>query len=284
MERRTYSCPLCGIEHAAKIIAGADYEARGIHKIECPRCGTYFIAADAEAKLLERAKHDRSLLAGVARERSEQGRPVVLAGSTSSGGREREGITVDEALHSLAPHSVLEQAERALMNLALKSNYPGAFIQVNFSDNWPLLFVEDKPSAGHVLAYMVQSDLLYKSAGQNLYAISEQGWRRVRELQKQGTGSHKGFVAMSFKPEMDVAYDAGIKPAIEAAGYVASRADRAVFEEKIDDYLIKEIRKSCFVVVDVTWHRNAVYFEARICDGDGCASFLHLPEQAPQEV
>jgi nucleoside 2-deoxyribosyltransferase len=52
-------------------------------------------------------------------------------------------------------------------------------------------------------------------------------------------------------------------PAIVAAGYEPVRVDKVKpHDEKIDDFIISEIRRSRFVVADFTDQMTGVYFEA----------------------
>ncbi len=52
-------------------------------------------------------------------------------------------------------------------------------------------------------------------------------------------------------------------------GYRAIRIDREEHNEKIDDRIVAEIRKSSLLVADVTGQRNGVYFEAGFAMGLG---------------
>ena len=83
--------------------------------------------------------------------------------------------------------------------------------------------------------------------------ITLDGWERIEELGYSLTLSDQIFVAMWFgDKEQAQLYSKAIKPAIEAAGYVAVRIDTTEHNEKIDDQIIAEIRKSKAVVVDLT--------------------------------
>ena len=84
----------------------------------------------------------------------------------------------------------------------------------------------------------------------------------------------QGFIAMWFGLETDV-YEKGFRPAIEAAGYEACRIDKEQFTGSIYDKLIAEIRRSRFVVADLTCNnrddqdkaRGSVYYEAGFAEG-----------------
>ena len=95
------------------------------------------------------------------------------------------------------------------------------------------------------------------------------GWNRVVQLQSNVTDSKNVFVAMSFDQELNAIYNYGIKAAIEDTNYNPIRVDSEQFNSKICDEIIADIRKSKFVIVDVTNHKNGVYFEAGFAMGLG---------------
>ncbi|MGD0310591.1 MAG: hypothetical protein ABSC02_15050 [Acidobacteriota bacterium] len=95
------------------------------------------------------------------------------------------------------------------------------------------------------------------------------GWER---LQEQAIGGIPGrcFVAMSFDPSLNDAWERGILPALkEDCGLDPVRIDRVHHNEKICDRLLAEIRLSQFLVADFTLHRAGVYFEAGFALGLG---------------
>ena len=97
------------------------------------------------------------------------------------------------------------------------------------------------------------------------------GFARLAELDFSNSGSKQAFVAMWFDDTMSDAYDIGIRPAIDDAGYVAMRIDKKDHNNKIDDEIIAEIRRSRFLVADFTQGasgpRGGVYYEAGFAHG-----------------
>ena len=93
--------------------------------------------------------------------------------------------------------------------------------------------------------------------------------------------SNRTFVAMWFSNETQPAFDFGIAPALAELGYVPIRIDQKEHNNKIDDEIISEIRKSRFLVADFTCGiatdgdrhvaiaRGGVYFEAGFAMGLG---------------
>jgi hypothetical protein len=93
--------------------------------------------------------------------------------------------------------------------------------------------------------------------------------------------SKQAFVAMWFDASLNDAYDQGIEPAIREAGYDPRIIRNKEHNNKIDDEIIAEIRRSKFVIADFTCGfskdgkeaiaRGGVYYEA------GFAQGLNLP-------
>lgn len=104
-------------------------------------------------------------------------------------------------------------------------------------------------------------------------SLSASGWERIAELTAVGSDSAQVFVAMWFDESMDEVYESAIKPAIEHLGYNALRIDKKHHNNKIDDEIIAELRRSRFVVADFTCEpekaRGGVYYEAGFAHGLG---------------
>ena len=108
-------------------------------------------------------------------------------------------------------------------------------------------------------------------------SIRIKGWKRIEELNQRNPDSQQCFVAMWFDPSMDSVYRDFIKPAIEDAGYKSHRVDEREHVDKIDDEIIRQIRRSHFVVADATSDkdgaRGGVYYEAGFAHGLGMKVF-----------
>ena len=75
---------------------------------------------------------------------------------------------------------------------------------------------------------------------------------------------------MWFDPSMDSAWIYGIKPALENAGYMPYRVDNDLSDlGRIDAKIEVEIKRSRFLVADVTGGRQGVYYEAGYAMGLG---------------
>ena len=95
------------------------------------------------------------------------------------------------------------------------------------------------------------------------------GLKRIEEFNKHET--NRVFVAMWFDGSMDNVYENAIKPAIEEMGYEPIRIDKKEHNNKIDDEIIAEIKRSKFLVADFSQGedgaRGGVYYEAGFAHG-----------------
>lgn len=103
----------------------------------------------------------------------------------------------------------------------------------------------------------------------NILYITPSGYRYVQEGRGRNIDSAQGFVAMWFTPELDSVFERGFLAGIADSGHSAFRIDKKEHNQKIDDEIIAEIRKSKFLVADFTGHRGGVYFEAGFAMGLG---------------
>ncbi|HUO12014.1 MAG TPA: hypothetical protein VMU37_04580 [Caulobacteraceae bacterium] len=130
------------------------------------------------------------------------------------------------------------------------------------------------------------------------YRLTAKGLGEFGRVTAGRTQFDQGFVAMWFGDELRPIYDDGFKLGIEEAGYRAMRIDRKEHNNKIDDEIIAEIRRSRFLIADVTCPivpvkgrnealaRGGVYYEAGFAQGlnmpviwtarEGMADHLHF--------
>lgn len=103
--------------------------------------------------------------------------------------------------------------------------------------------------------------------------ITVDGHVHMANLRHKSVASIQGFVAMWFDDSMKDVYENAIAPAIRDSGYDPVRIDGREHNNKIDDEIISEIRRSRFVVSDFTQGdsgaRGGVYYEAGFAHGLG---------------
>lgn len=103
--------------------------------------------------------------------------------------------------------------------------------------------------------------------------LTAPGWHEFENFTLRARDVAQVFVAMWFSAATDEAYADGIAPAIAATGYKPIRIDKKEHNNKIDDEIIAEIRRSRFLVADFTCEagkvRGGVYYEAGFAQGLG---------------
>lgn len=114
-----------------------------------------------------------------------------------------------------------------------------------------------------------------RQANQHLMAevmVTIEGYSHVADLDTNHDSS-QAFIAMWFDESMKEAYEKGIEPGIEDAGFKCLRIDRKDHINRIEDEIIGEIRRSRFIVADFTQGddgaRGGVYYEAGFAHGIG---------------
>lgn len=251
-------CPVCSTGlHSAHSMKGDCYE------YNCAVCGLFAISRTAEVNL-KRNPLGHKLSAWI-REHSEHG-------------RERPKITtylLDDIAKSLPNYSPLEKQLLMLRAIERRTEYPGAEVSLKPNYDYPIAWANNPDEIRYLLNTLEERGFikqqktiegLIQSA-----VILMAGWEYLDKHISAPAFMNQVFVAMSFDNALDPAWDNGIKPAIERAGYKAYRVDKEPHIDRIDAKIIADIKDSLFMVADVTQQRQGVYFEA------GYALGLKLP-------
>jgi len=177
--------------------------------------------------------------------------------------------------------SALERVDNLLNFIDLKTrDHLGHPIGAS-DDMFAAAPAESENELSHILDIARQRDFLnfatIKTSGTEPQILGitfrPEGYRRLGELQKGGHEFSQAFVAMWFDSSMDYAWKNGFEKGIEDAGYKPMRIDRKEHNNKIDDEIIAEIRRSRFLVADFTSEpdkpRGGVYYEAGFAHGLG---------------
>ena len=128
-----------------------------------------------------------------------------------------------------------------------------------------------------LMGHLSERDWIRELQGEKTqqWILSVDGYARLSELYQKTADSTDAFVAMWFDPSMHAVWDEGIRSGIQDAGYRPVRIDATEHNDKIDDRIVAQIRRSRFIVADFTQGsagaRGGVYYEA------GFAHGLNLP-------
>jgi hypothetical protein len=241
--------------------------------------GRYFISGTAQATLKNR---DELLRARLTTWLVDQRRLGVECPVVTSN-------VLNDIEHN-RPLSIQERADRLLRFLGNQQKYIGESIHIEITNAAEKLYGHGHTElGGQILAhaesvksqegvYLLEQlekkgflEVRSRSKDGAEYVITVDGYTHLSDLDRAAVDSMQAFVAMWFDPSMDEVYQNGIQPAIENAGYEAVRIDRKNHNNKIDDEIIAEIRRSRFLVADFTQGtpgaRGGVYYEAGFAHG-----------------
>ncbi len=248
------SCAVC-----RKEIKLHSLEERDVYGVKCPKCGDYIITVEASVNLENTDLSDRQ-------------RANISGWLSENHKYEINSQNLDSYLVKISSPSFIEKADKLLSYVANLSEYAGRAIpfQISFISR---SYCINETELRAIIEYLGETGRLFTIGGgldlrTGRYKVGPKGWIRLEELSNKSISS-QGFVAMWFADDMKPLYDEAIAPAISDAGYIPHRVDLREHNDKIDDEIISQIRKSRFVVADFTGHRGGVYFEAGFAKGLG---------------
>ena len=261
----TGHCPICQFATSMQAPLLATYNAALIpHPVECPRCGFYAIDQDLFRQPI-REPDVAIRLSGAVRRATDATKafrePITSQNyrqiATEAGGP--TGQDPDELLDHL------------LLSIASRSRYLGDATPPEPADAWVArLFLPGRAQLQNFIDDMDEDLVVTPVLGENVsFKLTHAGWRRVHEARRRRGPGNQAFVAMWFHAGLDRVFDDGVRPALAEVGYRAYRQDRSGNNDRIDDAMVAEIRRSRLLVADFTGGRPSVYFEAGLAEGLG---------------
>lgn len=243
-------CPICSTN--AEVNQSEDFGRKKGYK--CPVCGPYSITETTETTL--KNNPDNYRLSAWIREHQEFK-------------RERPKITtylLDDVLKNLPDYKVSEKQTLLLRAIERRTDYPGAVVTMSKED-YPLAWTKNYEELIFILRSLSERGFIYTREDELNVGIVQTkilpgGWDYLDNLSSLPAFTNRAFVAMSFDKGLNPAWENGIKPAVEKAGYKPYRVDKELHIDRIDAKIIADIKDSKFVIADVTQQKQGVYFEA----------------------
>ncbi|MGA2679534.1 MAG: hypothetical protein ABSF37_09580 [Sedimentisphaerales bacterium] len=285
------SCPLCETSctyYYPQQKIDTDDGKQWVYWIECPVCGKYAITTEAKDCLRDNPnrKENRYIISSVTRNLYESGEEniSIISGITQKSSKSefmitakmlRDDLEFQVNFLSKMPKSVLDKAALLMQYIGRKSGHPGDSVLVRPSQYYPLCFCKNAEELTFYIDHLSEDEDIKivegPAAGCEDYNLSltAEGWRKIESLTKPNLGSKQTFVAMYFDESLKEIFTKGISLLEEDTGFKMYRVDQEQFNEKICDRIIADIRKSRFLIADVTGLRHAVFFEAGYAMGLG---------------
>ncbi len=253
-------CPVCEKQHLVE----DDQQPVGRRELKCLLCGKYSVDSLVWGALLPAASFDehRWLMSCILRQKSEENRPLFL-----------ESLNfIDELLENAdRPKGVSDQADRLLCYFCTRNEALGIenLVPYDPDTDYPIAFAKNPAQFNKLMFHLAHKDLIRANQRKTAAEPRIKGWERFEELKAQGASSNQAFVAMSFEDDLDPVWKDGIIPALEHFKLDVKFIKNEEHDEKIDQLIIEEIKKSRLIVADFTLHRSSVYFEAGFAEGLG---------------
>src|SRR5436190_2213313 len=222
------------------------YPLRFTWYVECPLCGRYELAFPlAEELEANRADFETYLpfVRAHTRQASEAGAPATLTA---------DNFKALAAGHQHTP--VTEKLRKVLEYLGRQSGFPGDVVSVG-PDDYPLFDVAQSGHLGFLLETLDEQREIRRigqnSLGHPTWTVTVTGWKGLTPSVSGGTLGTV-FVAMALLDDMDVAYDAGIRPAVvDDCGLSITQVARIHHNDSINDLILAGIRAAQVVIADV---------------------------------
>jgi len=262
------TCYFCNSDDITEVYEGFGGKLLSYY---CPRCGSLSFTEEAVlviegGKFNEEEKKKISIVTRNEYERS--GQKLLLTTDY-----------LDQILERYRPLGALEKIDNALLNLDRISEGVGYPMQIDYQDDFPYYHCNRPRELKNILSFLCEGGFINVrdrlNPHEDLY-IATKGYEKLKDLKKLGKDSQQCFVAMSLAPEMNNVFELAIKPGIEyieegenESRFRALRIDNKEHTNDINDEIIAEIRRSRFMVCDLTGYRGGVYWEAGFAYGLG---------------
>lgn len=184
------------------------------------------------------------------------------------------------------PKSFAEKIDNILLYIFNHAPHLGQSVRFSEKQLYSFLFIDRYELSGNKYVFRLEDDL-QQERNFMLSCLVEQGYikqtwydnklsitlmpsayARIDEIQKNTANGRNVLVAMKFGADTIPLREA-IREGIQQAGYIAVFIDEVQHNDFITPELLKHIRDSKFVVVDLTHQNNGAYFEEGYAMGLG---------------
>jgi hypothetical protein len=230
------------------------------YRISCTTCGTYLISASLHVAAFPMADSERYRFSYWCKQRELDHRepPVITSNTIGS---------IVAQLEDPRPSSKAD-----LLLLSLSKLYPIAgreLPRLDVGRQYSLACCRDGSELSFFHSALADRGLTHGSTLDGRFQITPAGWDHVESLSVSPQAGRFAFVAMRFNDEMLPLWKSSFEPSIKRAGFDPLLANDPIHNERIDARIITDIKRSRFLIADVTFQSPGVYFEAGYAIGLG---------------
>lgn len=252
-------CPVCSLPLEGEKVTGGHYE-----EVSCPACGTFQISRTALASLPESFVGDinlsRALSHYIWRKRKGTRIPMLNSDDVRHVKENPWLPGVEEQLQNLLL-LLGDESEGAAANISLDTKAEVKVGTLTSGDLWKLkewaeerLYVEDAGS----------------SVGGLWARLTLSGWQLYDEIKRGALHTNDAFMALGFgNSELDDVVTKCFKPAVKDTGFHLVRMDDRPEAGIMDNRMQLMIKRSRFLIADITNSNLGAYWEAGYAFGLG---------------
>ena len=178
--------------------------------------------------------------------------------------------------------SPVEQVENLLLWLG-NSNPFGKLVSITPMTHMAIAGATDLDNFGAVVAALEERSLIRGSIVSGIAFNGKptlRGWQEYAEIERGRSDSRFAFMAMPYEnAALDRVFGECFRPAVASTGFSLVRLDDAPPAGLIDDRLRVEIRRSRFLIADLTGGNHGTYWEAGFAEGLGKAVIYTCQEE-----
>ncbi len=254
------NCPICDLP----LISFKEDHNLNISDFNCSACGQF----SATYEYINRHKKENvHFIQGALRERQLNNLSTTLFMGDSKSKQKGIHFTEKELLKSVQiPENPAQKIEKFLENLSkvTKDNL-AENITINRKNDFPLCYSKDAKELDWIWKTMNDKGYFHGVSRDKLksykFQLSIEAWEKIETLKHGNNECKQGFIACSFGEDREE-FITAIENGIEKAGFNPMCIKDKYYTNSIMNKALSEIRKSKFVIVDLTNQRNPVSFES----------------------
>jgi nucleoside 2-deoxyribosyltransferase len=182
--------------------------------------------------------------------------------------------TVERILKNSFLPSPYEQANNLLLWIGRNQDSPGKPFVVKYEDVLGFVGAMALEDIFFLVRQLRESSFLENdgtvSQDVALARLTLAGWEKVDEIERGKVDSRRAFMAMEYDDtELDGLLENNWKPAVKKTGYELYPLSEKPVAGSIMNSMRNEIRKSRFVLADLTYENRGAYWEAGYAEGLG---------------
>ncbi len=260
----TKECILCGNK--------AEFYRKSIRRCSeysCKDCGIYAVSDSFQSDRIKLHSLMRYYLKHVNKESTKE----ICFVSDNKNIQDDDYTYVDtKTLENLYPTTLARRVEMVMINLSEYIKVLGdrywlsGIVDKHQEKNIYNMFLVDDICGDENLLGQVNTicDILFEmglTANNSIDTFTIKGWEFIENIQEKQKELPQAFIAMSFSENMNSAKTKIIQ-AIVDSGYIPMIISDKEHNNQIVPEILFEIKRSKFVIADLTEHRNGVYYEA----------------------